>query len=304
MRAQLQERRMPPSIAFATCRALPEISADDELLAQALRASGFTVHGIPWDAPGTAWDGHAAVLLRSCWDYHERLPRFTEWLNATAAATLLLNAPDVVLPTLHKRYLLQAGAMDIAIPATVLLRRGECPSLAQLARGIDAHLAVVKPAVSASANETHRVDLRSPEAGALILRLLGRMDLLVQAFQPDIGNGELSLVYVEGRFSHAVRKRPAPGEWRVQATFGGTHALEAALAPALLDFGQASLLACAQRVPAYARVDVLETALGPLLMEVELIEPVLFLGSSEGAARRLADAIARRIALHAQGVQA
>lgn len=295
---------MPPSIAFATCRALPGISADDELLAQALRTRGFTVCGIPWDEPGAAWQDHAAVLLRSCWDYHERLTAFTGWLNATGARALVLNAPGLVLPTLHKRYLLHAGAMGIAIPPTVLLRRGERAAMADLARGIGGYQAVVKPAVSASAHETHRVGLRTAEASALITRLLEHMDVLVQAFQPEICSGELSLVYVEGRFSHAVRKRPATDEWRVQASFGGTHAPEPAPAGALLDFAQACLLACAPRVPAYARVDVLQTARGPMLMEVELIEPVLFMRSCAEAPHRLADAVVRRIALHAQGAPA
>lgn len=298
------ESHCMPSIAFATCRNMPEISHDDQLLAAELRRQGHHVEGIPWDHADVAWGHFDAVLLRSCWDYFEHVEKFAGWITGIQQVTLVLNAPDLVLPTLHKGYLVKAVSAGAAIPATVLMKRGEQPHAKDLSGRVGGHLAVVKPAVSASAHETHLVDLRTTEAHRTISRLVQSMDLLVQEFIPAINGGELSMVYVEGRFSHAVRKRPALGDWRVQTVYGGTVTVEATPREPLLAFGTRCLNACAHHEPTYARVDVIDAARGPMLMEVELIEPVLFLGTCAEAVKRLAEAVTRKIASSTDGVPA
>lgn len=285
-----------PSIAFATCRDVPEISEDDALLAAALRELGHEVHGVPWDAPDVKWATFDAVLLRSCWDYFAHAEQFVRWIMSVDSATTILNAPGVVLPTLHKKYLFRAARAGVAIPATVLIDRRKSPDIEHVTRRLGGPIAVVKPAISASAHETHLVDLRSSEGAATIARLGESMDVLVQEFLPSIRDGELSLVYIEGRFSHAVRKCPAAQEWRVQAPLGGAVTPEPVPEDAVLAFASRSLKACASREPTYARVDLVDTPRGPVLMEVELIEPVLFLRSCSSASQRIAEAVARQIA--------
>lgn len=269
-------------IVLATCRAQPTLTPSDWLLAEALRARGAHVRAAPWD---DIEDGDV-VVLRSTWDYHRRVGEFRAWLEAIAQRSRLINPLETVLWNLDKRYLRELERKGIAMPAARWFEPGEQPYLSDVLKANGWERAVLKPRISATAHGTHLI-----RPGVLLMGNDWAPALatggLIQEFVPEIQqSGEISLVYLGGAFSHAVRKVTAGGEFRVQAEFGGrTETVDADAA--LVAFGGRVLEAAS--VPwVYARVDVVEAAGGPLLMELELIEPELFLRDAAGGAALLA----------------
>ena len=281
-------------LIFATCDDRPAIAPDDEPLAAALSARGVAVAPVPWtEIDRFGRDEAPPVLLRSTWDYHRAPMAFWSWLGAARdAGRRVWNDPDIARGNIDKRYLQEFEAKGIAIPATHWLDQVDQAAVrdAMAERGWDR--AVLKPRIAATAYGTFLVTPDSPlsDADLAPARASGA---LLQTFVPEIeSRGEISLVYCDGAFSHAVIKRATSGDFRVQSDFGGSAApCEAS----------GELLAFAERVLAivqpclYARVDVVETSGGPLLMELELIEPELFFVVVPSAAPRFADAIIRRL---------
>jgi glutathione synthase/RimK-type ligase-like ATP-grasp enzyme len=256
------------------------------LLASALERAGATVLALPWEAIDPA--GDHVVCLRSTWDYHLRWAEFRHWVAAFAGRNgRLWNPPATVLWNADKLYLRELGERGIALPRTRWFEPGERPDCDAILREWSLPHAVLKPRVSATAFGTHRIakGQRLTDAEWSLVEASG---CLLQAFVPEIeSRGEVSLIYLDQDFSHAIRKRPAAGDFRVQADFGGS---VEAVNPAvrLRAFGE-RVLATASRPCLYARVDLVETGDGPVLMELELIEPDLFLDPSASA--RLAAAL-------------
>lgn len=278
-------------IVLATCRSKPALTSSDALLAAELERAGATVVATPWDSIAPAGEHPVTVCLRSTWDYHRRWNEFRAWVAGFADRTgRLWNPAETVLWNADKLYLRDLGAAGIALPQTRWLEPGERPDLDIILRQWKQPRAVLKPRISATAFGTYLVS-----AGRTLAdeewRPLEATGGLIQAFVPEVESlGELSLVYLDGQFSHAVRKRPAGGDFRVQRDFGGTVAPMVPSSEARA-FGDAVLTA-ASRPWLYARVDLVETDRGPVLMELELIEPDLFL--TPGAAARLAAALLAR----------
>ena len=284
-----------PRIAFATYSTLPGLNDDDRLLIPALEERGITAAPAVWDSPDVCWEDLAGVLVRSCWDYHRRLPEFLAWIARLERLGIpLWNAAAVLRWNSHKAYLRDLAARGVPVVPTRWLWRGsERTDLAALLQREGWREAVVKPAVSASATGTCRTSAGEAAAGQGRLDELVRAgDVMVQPFVPEVADpGEWSLVFLGGRFSHAVLKRPATGDYRVQWEFGGS--ARAATPPGHLIAAAERVLAAAPAPTLYARVDGVERDGGLLLMELELIEPHLFLGWDAGAAGRLAAALAQ-----------
>ncbi len=273
---------------LATCRAKPSLTAGDTLLAEALRGLGATVEASPWDAIDPGRDD-AAVVLRSTWDYHLRWDEFREWVRRFNGGGRLWNPAETVLWNADKSYLRHLMAAGVALPRTRWFEPGERPRVEAVLEGWGAERAVLKPRVSATAYGTH-VIAPGQSLGDEEWTALERTGCLLQAFVPEIQTrGEVSLVFLDGRFSHAMLKRPVSGDFRVQTDFGGS--LEPTTPEAgAVTFG-ADVLAAAARPWLYARVDLVETGRGPVLMELELIEPDLFL--TPRAAVRLAEGLVK-----------
>ena len=282
-------------IAFTTCAAVPDLSGDDRLALAPLRDLGVEVVPWIWEAPQPR--DLTAVVHRSCWDYHEKTAAFLAWLDALSATSLVsLNPVPVVRWNLDKRYLRDHAARGVSIPETTWIGLGERVELTALlrARGLDE--VVLKPQISLSAFGTFRASLATADA------LQERFDMLtaerammVQTFLPEvISQGELSFVFLGGRHSHTVRKLPRSGDFRVQKDHGGSRELVEA-APALVVEAE-RMLAAAGAPLLYARVDVVETAGGLVLMELEAIDPELLLGFMPGAPERFAEAIVAAVA--------
>jgi len=286
-----------PRVALVTCAAYPDLYEDDRLLVPALAALGIGAQPAIWSDPAVDWDAFDALVMRTPWDYFERTAEFRPWLDARIAASgLLCNAGDTLAWNYDKRYLLDLDAAGVPLVPTVAVGRGETADVAAIARARGWDEVVVKPTVSGGAYRTHRFRVDDAPAYAdEVAGILNDRGLLVQPFLPEIlSDGELSLLFFDGAFSHAVRKRARPGEYRVQFSFGGTTET-VDVAPDLIEQARACVLA-APSPTVYARVDGVVSDGRFLLMELEVFEPLMFLAAHPEAPMRFARAIASRLA--------
>ena len=284
-------------IALATYSKLPTLNDDDRLLVPALAALDVTAVPAVWDARAVCWDEFQGVLIRSCWDYHLRPGEFLDWIDQLERAGVAVWNPGNLLRwNHHKRYLRDLAARDVATVPTRWLPRGEAADLLALLADAGWREAVVKPAVSASAFGTWRTSTGTATGEQSRLDALLRIaDVMVQPLLPEVADaGEWSLVFLGRRFSHAVLKRPAPGDYRVQWEFGGS--AESAVPPGHLIADAERVIAAVPGDALYVRVDGVEREGRLVLMELELIEPHLFLGWDNGAAGRLAEALRAALA--------
>jgi glutathione synthase/RimK-type ligase-like ATP-grasp enzyme len=267
-------------MALVTCERPTEHDEDVDFLAPALRRQGVEVETPAWSDPRVDWSSYCLVMLSSPWDYHERPDEFRAWLAATAAIANLQNPLPILEWNVDKRYLRELGDAGIpTIPTIWSEPGGESAALAEVAaRGWER--LVIKPAVDLGAMNLVRVETAMAE------RLLARYDrpVLIQPYLPSIATaGEGSLVYLGGELTHALRKQPAAGDFRIQPLYGGTHeAVEATAAE--VEVAERAL-AAAPGDPLYARVDLVYDGDGsPLLIELELLEPALYLDVAPRAA--------------------
>ncbi|MFB6726647.1 RimK family alpha-L-glutamate ligase [Kribbella sp. NPDC056345] len=278
-------------IAIATSADWPELLPEEVSLLDAFRAAGLEPEPVVWTDPSIDWSGYDAVLLRSVWDYYKRQVEFTEWLGLLdKSGVLVLNETDLVRWNSDKRYLLELREQGVAIvPSQVAA--GAC--LREVVAGLDGQQIVIKPTVSGAAYNTVRGLAGSAELDQAMTDLPDDV-YLVQPFLPEIQTaGEWSLLFFGGEYSHAVVKRPAAGDYRVQHMFGGNVTLEEPT-PEILESAK-NALSAARSQPAYARVDGVVVNGRFLLMELELIEPYLFIPEHPAAADSLVGAIAARL---------
>ncbi len=281
-------------IALATCRDLPRLTPDDRILLEELRGCGFEVRPVLWDAEDVRWDTFDLVFIRSCWDYHLRSNQFLAWAEMLdRAGVTLWNPLPVVRWNAHKRYLRDLEAAGVPLVPTCWPTAEGSETLERIFQRFGWEEAVVKPAVSAAAHQTWRVRREdAAQRGPELARALEQGEMMVQRFLPEIAHqGEWSLIFLDGVFSHAAIKSPRPGDFRVQPDFGGTVTRGEPHAALLTRAKQA-----VDAVPFlwhYARVDGVETAEGFLLMELELIEPALYFTQQPQAAGTAARMIVR-----------
>jgi glutathione synthase/RimK-type ligase-like ATP-grasp enzyme len=287
-----------PRIAFVTCAALTELDPDDRILRTAVEAQGLDVVPAVWDDPAVDWSDFALILLRSPWDYHERHAAFLDWVARAGRAAPTWNAPEVVAWNSDKTYLRGLAARGVPTVPTRWLSRGERVDLAAVLAEAGWLEAIVKPTVGLGSSGLIRFDAHAAGGGAQahLDELLASGDAMLQPFVPTLETeGELSLVYLGGSLSHTVRKRPRAGEFRVQSDYGAV-ATAATPTAAQLAVAEAAL-ACVEGEPRYARVDLVAGDGGaPWLMELELIEPALYLEVDGDAAGRLARMLAEAVA--------
>lgn len=283
-------------VALATCMELPAVAPDDLVLQQALQAIGIEAVAASWNDPGIDWHAFAGVVVRSTWDYHKQHARFAGWLDhLESAAIALLNPVGAIRWNLDKRYLLELSAKGVEIIPTRVCQWERLDEVSRAHRG---ESLVIKPTISGNSWQIARGIGGSTPLERAIDGLPHHLSYLVQPYLPEVQTeGEWSLVFIDGHYSHAVRKRPAQGDFRVQPDFGGVAVAESPPAALLADAE-----ACLQAIHAlghgrlaYARVDGIVHQGRLRLMEVELIEPTLFLQSHPASAATLAAVIARRL---------
>ena len=286
-----------PRVALVTCTAYPRLHEDDLLLVRALDRIGIAAVPAIWSDTAVDWDSFAALVIRSPWDYFERTAEFRAWLDARIAGGVpMCNAGDILDWNYDKRYLLDLEAAGVPIVPTVLVGRGEPADVAALARARGWNEIVVKPTISGGGYRTWRFRREDAAAHAeQIEATLSDRGVLVQPFLPEIErDGELSMLFFDGVYSHAVRKRPKAGDYRVQFQYGGTtETVEPE--PSLVAQARACVLV-APSLPVYARVDGVVRDGAFLLMELEVFEPLMFLAQHPEAPARFARAVRGRLA--------
>ncbi len=293
-----------PSVALATCREFPLLDDEDRLLLPELERLGIGAVPAVWTDDGVDWSAFDLVVIRGTWDYAVDRPAFLAWTRHVAAVSRLLNPAPVVEWNTDKRYLRDLAAAGLPVVPTVFVEPGDAPDGWAPAAGYDDF--VVKPAVSAGSRDTMRYSAKGPLHAAVeqVRRLIdaGRT-VMIQPYLEAVDTvGETAVLFIDGRFSHAIRKGPllvrdVEGE-RVEGLFvqeqidprtptAEEHAVAAAVVGAIPG-GLEQVL--------YARVDVIPGPDGgPQLLELELTEPSLFLSHAQGSAGRMAAAIATRI---------
>jgi glutathione synthase/RimK-type ligase-like ATP-grasp enzyme len=282
---------MDADVILATASRLPRADEDDPLLRAALAAAGVSAQTLAWDDPGVDWGRARACVIRSTWNYVHHYDAFLGWAERCAAVTTLWNPFPIVRWSSHKRYLLELAGAGLPVTPTRLAPQGQPADLTALA-GEWSQL-VIKPAISAGSFKTRRVARAefATTGQAHLDAVLARHDALVQPFLASVEDyGERALVWIDGALTHAVRKSPrfAGDPQRVSAASVPIAHDEAALAE--------SVLAAVPQPLLYARVDLARDAHGrPCLMELELVEPSLFLDRAPAAVARLAAAIRERV---------
>lgn len=281
------------TVAFLTMHDLGVYVCDDDLAHAPLRGLGWCVELVPWREPGVRWERFDGVVIRAPWDYQDDVHAFLEVLaRIEAAGTPLANPLALVRPNVRKDYLVDLGARGCPIPRTEVVASLDARALDAFARDAGPEGIVVKPLVGASGWEAFRVRRDVTGGAERALAVLAGREVLLQPFLPAVlAEGERSLVYFDGVFSHALDKVPPAGEFRVQEEHGG---IVSRVEPdaASLEAAEA-ILALLDPVPLYARVDLVRDAGRPVLMELELVEPSLYLRTDPSAPVRFAQAVDR-----------
>jgi glutathione synthase/RimK-type ligase-like ATP-grasp enzyme len=283
-------------ILFVTCDRWPELLPSDSLVAQALVGRGHHVEAAPWQGAFARFQRADLILLRSQWDYHHDIAGFTTWLQRLAAAALpVYNPVALVRWNLDKSYRLDLQARGVLIPASAVLQVGANPEAMYQHHGWSS--AVIKPLAGTGGHLVERVAYAELGAWAVQVRSQRAAGAwLIQAFMAEIhAQGELSLVFLDGVFSHAVVKQPQAGEFRINDQYQGHIAR---VEPAATVIAQAhAVLASLPVVPLYARVDGVITGTGAFcLIELEVNEPDLYFDYAPEQAACFAEAIHAKVA--------
>lgn len=278
-------------IALVTAKHVEPHATDDKLLCQVLTVRGHDHDWLAWDDESARWQDYERIVLRSCWDYHLHAARFQRWLQSLdTSGARLVNPLPLVRENLHKRYLLRLAEAGVPVPPLKLIPRGATLALTEVQAELGGGELIVKPAVSGSAWRTLRVPVDGAAAAQVeFAALVAERDAIVQRFVPEISSlGEYSLMFFSGRYSHAVLKTPRAGEFRCQSEYDGSVSSLAPPAEVLETAGRALAVFGA---PAYARLDLVVSRDVPMVMEVELIEPVLFFAEAPPSAAMMVDAL-------------
>ena len=283
-------------LALATSADHPSIQPDDAHLAASLERLGLPPVVCVWNDPAVDWAAFDAVLIRTIWDYFKHHAAFLAWLDRLDALGIpTINDSALLRWNSDKRYLLELAQHGVAIIPTRLASAAALPGVLAALPG---QAVVIKPSISGGAWHTLRGTAGDAAFAAAVAQLPRDRDYLVQPFVPEIvSDGEWSLLYFAGEFSHAVLKRPAAGDYRVQGEHGGSAepAQPGAATLAAADRALAAVAALGHGNHAYVRVDGVVSGGRFLVMELELIEPFLHLAAHPAAAERLARDVAARL---------
>ncbi|RAO32047.1 Cycloserine biosynthesis protein DcsG [Micromonospora saelicesensis] len=298
-----QSTRGKPRVALVTCSDLADLDPDDRLVLAPLAARGVAVQSAVWDDPDVDWSSYDLVVLRSPWDYALRRDEFVSW---AATVPTLVNPADVVRWNTDKRYLAELNAAGVPTVPTSWIEPGESWQLPA-----ETGEYVLKPAVSAGSQDTGRYDLADPEhrglAAAHVRRLseAGRVTMVQPYLRAVDTEGETALLFLAGpeglAFSHAIRKGPmlSGPDLGTDGLYKAEEITARTARPEQLAVAEQTLATVpgGTRQLLYARVDLIPGPDGePVLVELELTEPSLFIGYADGAPDRLATAITTHLA--------
>ncbi len=267
--------------------------SDDQILRAELALNNWQTETVPWKTQSADWDRFDIVLVRTTWDYHHFPDHFLSVIDEIAASkTRLENSADLIKWNISKKYLSELSDNSVVIVPTIFIGKNANPTdLADWQSQLASEHLILKPVISANSDNTFLLPEMSLEAeNALQLR-----EYMVQPFLRSIvDEGEFSLFYFDGEFSHAINKRPKPDDFRVQEEHGGVITKFAANEE-LLSIGE-KVLNELDEIPLYARVDLIRGNTGEFqLMELELIEPSLYFRFGEAAASMFVSKLNKRM---------
>jgi len=279
-----------------TARAAWGLDEDMPHLQRALDEVGQPWAEVAWDDDSIDWSRYSLVVVRSTWDYYKRRDEFVAWVDRVSAVTSLMNPPDMLRWNIDKHYLLDASAHGLPIVPTTFIEPGDTEWTTALARLIDDGDVVVKPAVSAGSNDTERHSTTTTASEHVTSLLIAGRSVMLQPYLADVDHAdETGLVYLAGEFSHAFAKGALLATSKDVA--GGLFARERIEARSPSDaerrLGDDAVRWLTARfgTPLYARIDLLPTPAGPVIIELELTEPSLFLHTHVDAPANAARAI-------------
>jgi glutathione synthase/RimK-type ligase-like ATP-grasp enzyme len=283
--------------AFLTLKDPTGYVIDDQLAYTPLAALGWNVEAIPWQRPRVDWRAFDAVVIRSTWDYVADPEAFLDVLaQIEASGTQLFNSLDLVRWNIRKTYLRDLAARGVPVVPTIWRERLHPGQLPALLEEIGADEMVIKPVVGANASGCFRLNAGNISSQAdKLVNCYAKRAFLAQPFIPAITTeGECSLFYFNGEHSHTILKTPKAADFRTQEEHGGDiQAVEGG--GTLREAGDATIRAIGE-APLYARADFVRANEGPgyWLMELELVEPSLYLRTDSGAPERFARALHER----------
>ncbi len=277
-----------PKFTFVTYTDLPNLDADDQLVFAAVERRGFNCAVAIWNDDNIAWSNAGICVLRSTWDYHLHYAKFLYWLNRVSALTTVCNDVETVRWNSNKRYLLDLQRASIPIVPTVLFEKDQSVDLLEI---MDNHCwdkGVLKPAIGLSTFGVKKIAQSEPGIQAHLNKMLESGDVLLQPFIESVfERGERALVFLGGKYSHTVRKSA------FQPLAQAGEAGETIVKPEQIELDLAHrVLARVKKPTLFARVDIIRDGDGQdLLMELELVEPSLYLGMHTKAVSAFADAL-------------
>ena len=277
-------------IAFLSADNLEGYVFDDHLAIEPLRELGWNVDTVSWRRSDLDWSVFAGVVIRTTWDYHNHVTEFLDVLNLIESTTKLANPLSIVKWNANKTYLRLLESHGARVVQTIWGEgQVESQHIQRWFAELETDDIVVKPTVSASAVDTFRVQKQFPIDAKVSATFAGRQFMVQPFMNGIISEGEFSLFYFRGNYSHTILKTPKARDFRVQEEHGG---LIQAVEPSdgILNAGKA-VMALIEPTPLYARIDLVRDKDEFVLMELELIEPALYLRMDEGAPQRFARAI-------------
>ena len=265
---------------------------EDELVVNALKNKGLQVVRLAWDDVKFNWSFTKYVLFRTTWDYFDRFDEFSKWLNIVSKQTKLLNSEALIRWNIDKHYLLDLKNNGVHIVDTQFIEKGDNITLKELHDTHNWKETVLKPCISGGARHTYKLNPDNiNEHESVFKELIAEEAMMLQPFQHNIvETGEISMMVINGTFTHAVLKIAKAGDFRVQDDFGGS-VHEYNPSKTEIEFAENGVKACSE-LPIYARVDIFTDNKGDIaLAELELIEPELWFRNYPEAADMLAKAI-------------
>jgi glutathione synthase/RimK-type ligase-like ATP-grasp enzyme len=284
------------SVALVTCREALGIDYDMPLLLEAVRATGVAVDEVCWDDESIDWSTYNHIVIRSTWDYHRRYDEFMHWVRTVSAVSTISNSVDVITWNTDKHYLAEVAEMGLPVVPTVFIEPDQDDWLNSARELLAKGDVVVKPAISAGSNDTERHSNINAAQTHIAELLSAQRSVMLQPYMADVDvESETGLVFIDGKFSHAFAKGPLLAQAKNMS--GGLYAEEEIgvrqpTAEQLL-IGERAVKWLTSRFGnlLYARVDLLPTAQGPVIIEIELTEPSLYLLLHPQAATELAHAL-------------
>ena len=269
---------------------------EDNYVKLALENQDLNVDRLSWDDASFDWSTTRYILFRTTWDYFDRFSEFSEWLNNVSQQTILLNSEKIIRWNIDKHYLQDLQRNGIHICESYFIEQGTTQTLKELSNEFDLKEFVLKPCVSGAARHTYKINSENIESFEVVFsELITEEAMILQPFQYNIvKKGEISLMVMNGKFTHAVLKIAKSGDFRVQDDFGGSvHNYSPTQEE--IDFAENAVKACID-LPIYARVDIFTDNNDKLaIAELELIEPELWFRKHPAAADELAKGIKQLI---------